>query len=83
MFLHHVTSYHISPISTNQTKGECMQNLLYKVEIFLMLQPEPESRNQLLRRLSGSLVISARLNGNLFRSCLFNLRKRQTKYTVI
>jgi hypothetical protein len=33
MFLHHVTSYYISPITTNQTKGECMQNLFNELEI--------------------------------------------------
>ena len=76
MFLHHVTSYYISPISTNQTKGECMQNLLNEREIFILDWMEPEFFKSGLPVSSGSLFISDRLDGNFFWGCFFNLWQR-------
>jgi len=49
-------------IGTNQTKGECMQNLLDEIEIVLLDLGG-----------AGSLIHLTCLNANFFRGCLFDL----------
>ena len=63
-------------ISTNQTKSECMQNLLNEIEIHGLDLAGAGNSQTFFALLSGSLIRLAGFNGNPFRGCFFNLRKR-------